>query len=148
MMSNKKGDQILRIENIFINGFSDERWHKIIKGINLSLNRGEILGLIGESGAGKSTLGKAAMGYTQPGCKIISGKVIFDGIDLTELNDFQKRKIWGTKIAYVAQSAAASFNPAHRLMEQTISAANRAKLNSKDLLIKDRYLHFFILFLE
>ena len=75
-MSNNKGDLLLKIENIFIDGFSDERWHKIIKGIDLSLNRGEILGLIGESGAGKSTLGKAAMGYTQPGCKIISGKVL------------------------------------------------------------------------
>ena len=137
MMSNNKGDLLLKIENIFIDGFSDERWHKIIKGIDLSLNRGEILGLIGESGAGKSTLGKAAMGYTQPGCKIISGKVFFDGVDLTGLNELQKRKIWGTKISYVAQSAAASFNPAHRLMDQTISAANRLKINSTENLKKD-----------
>ena len=137
MMSNNKGDLLLKIENIFIDGFSDERWHKIIKGIDLSLNRGEILGLIGESGAGKSTLGKAAMGYTQPGCKIISGKVIFDGVDLTGLNELQKRKIWGTKISYVAQSAAASFNPAHRLMDQTISAAKRLKINSTENLKKD-----------
>ena len=137
MMSNNKGDLLLKIENIFIDGFSDERWHKIIKGIDLSLNRGEILGLIGESGAGKSTLGKAAMGYTQPGCKIISGKVIFDGVDLTGLNELQKRKIWGTKISYVAQSAAASFNPAHRLMDQTISAAKRLKTNSTENLKKD-----------
>ena len=137
MMLNNKGDLLLKIENIFIDGFSDERWHKIIKGIDLSLNRGEILGLIGESGAGKSTLGKAAMGYTQPGCKIISGKVIFDGVDLTGLNELQKRKIWGTKISYVAQSAAASFNPAHRLMDQTISAAKRLKINSTENLKKD-----------
>ena len=139
MMSNnnKKGDLLLTIENIKIDGFSDERWHKIIKGINLTLNRGEILGLIGESGAGKSTLGKAAMGYTQPGCKIISGKVIFDGTDLAKLNEFEKRKIWGTKISYVAQSAAASFNPAHRLMEQTISAGNRMKLDTSENLKKD-----------
>ena len=135
--NNKKGDLLLTIENIKIDGFSDERWHKIIKGINLTLNRGEILGLIGESGAGKSTLGKAAMGYTQPGCKIISGKVIFDGTDLAKLNEFEKRKIWGTKISYVAQSAAASFNPAHRLMEQTISAGNRMKLDTSENLKKD-----------
>ena len=139
MMSNSKnkGDLLLTIENIKIDGFSDERWHKIIKGINLTLNRGEILGLIGESGAGKSTLGKAAMGYTQPGCKIISGKVIFDGNDLTKLNEFEKRKIWGTKISYVAQSAAASFNPAHRLMDQTISAGSRMKLDTSENLKKD-----------
>ena len=134
---NNKGDLLLKIENIYIDGFSDERWHKIIKGINLELNRGEILGLIGESGAGKSTMGKAAMGYTQPGCKIISGKVFFDGIDLTKISETEKRKMWGTKISYVAQSAAASFNPAHRLMGQTISAASRAKLNSEEALKKD-----------
>ena len=132
-----KNEPLLKMEDIYIDGFADERWHKIIRGINLTLNRGEILGLIGESGAGKSTMGKAAMGYTQPGCKIISGKVIFNGVDIINLNEAEKRKMWGTKISYVAQSAAASFNPAHRLMEQTISAANRARLNSEQLLKQD-----------
>ena len=88
MNSNKskknKSDLILKMEDIYIDGFSDERWHKIIKGINLTLNRGEILGLIGESGAGKSTMGKAAMGYTQPGCKIIGGNILFNGIDFSK----------------------------------------------------------------
>ena len=82
-------------------------------------------------------MGKAAMGYTQPGCKIIQGEIIFNGTDLAKLTEFEKRKIWGTKISYVAQSAAASFNPAHRLMDQTISAANRAKINPTDVLRKD-----------
>ena len=52
-----KGSLLLEMKNVWIEGFSDERWHEIIKGVNLTLNRGEILGLIGESGAGKSTLG-------------------------------------------------------------------------------------------
>ena len=137
MTSNKSKELLLEMKNIHIDGFSDERWHKILKGVDLTLYRGEILGLIGESGAGKSTMGKAAMGYTQPGCKIINGEVIFNGIDLTKLNEFEKRKIWGTKISYVAQSAAASFNPAHRLMDQTISASNRLKINPTDVLKKD-----------
>ena len=137
MTSNNKKELLLEMKNIHINGFSDERWHKILKGVDLNLYRGEILGLIGESGAGKSTMGKAAMGYTQPGCKIIKGEIIFNGTDLAKLTEFEKRKIWGTKISYVAQSAAASFNPAHRLMDQTISAANRAKINPSDVLRKD-----------
>ena len=137
MTSNKSKELLLEMKNIHIDGFSDERWHKILKGVDLTLYRGEILGLIGESGAGKSTMGKAAMGYTQPGCKIIKGEINFNGIDLAKLTEFEKRKIWGTKISYVAQSAAASFNPAHRLMEQTISAANRLKLNPTDALKKD-----------
>ena len=137
MTSNNSKELLLEMKNIHIDGFSDERWHKILKGVDLTLYRGEILGLIGESGAGKSTMGKAAMGYTQPGCKIINGEVNFNGIDLAKLTEFEKRKIWGTKISYVAQSAAASFNPAHRLMDQTISASNRLKINPTDVLKKD-----------
>ncbi|MCB1385643.1 MAG: ABC transporter ATP-binding protein [Nitratireductor sp.] len=118
----KKGDILVEMKDIRINGFSDERWHEIIKGVDLTLRRGEVMGLIGESGAGKSTLGKAAMGYTQPGCKLVGGTILFDGIDLAHASDGQKRELWGSRIAYVAQSAAASFNPAHRLIDQTVEA--------------------------
>ncbi|MDB9763174.1 ABC transporter ATP-binding protein [Amylibacter sp.] len=129
----KKGDILLEMKDIRIDGFSDERWHKIIKGINLTLHRGEIMGLIGESGAGKSTLGLASMGFTKPGCKITSGSVIFDGQELVTASEDQKRALWGTRIAYVAQSAAASFNPAHRLLNQTVEASLNQNLQSRDL---------------
>jgi len=118
-------DILLKMRDIRIDGYSDEQWHPIIKGVDLTLRRGEIMGLIGESGAGKSTLGKAAMGYTQPGCKLTGGSIMFDGIDLAKAKDREKRQLWGTRIAYVAQSAAASFNPAHRLIDQTVEAATR-----------------------
>ncbi|MBV1725878.1 MAG: ABC transporter ATP-binding protein [Hoeflea sp.] len=125
---NPKDGILLEMRDIRIDGYSDERWHPIIKGVDLTLRRGEIMGLIGESGAGKSTLGKAAMGYTQPGCKLTGGSIMFDGIDLAKASDREKRNLWGTRIAYVAQSAAASFNPAHRLIDQTVEAATRRKI--------------------
>lgn len=125
MSTKEKGDILLEMKDIRIDGFSDERWHHIIKGVDLTLRRGEVMGLIGESGAGKSTLGKAAMGYAQPGCKITGGSIMFDGIDLRTLPEYKKRHLWGTRIAYVAQSAAASFNPAHRLIDQTVESATR-----------------------
>jgi peptide/nickel transport system ATP-binding protein len=127
----KKGDVLLEMKGIKIDGFSDERWHKIIKGIDLTLHRGEVMGLIGESGAGKSTLGLAAMGFTKPGCKITEGTIQFDGQELTTATDDEKRALWGTRIAYVAQSAAASFNPAHRLMDQTVEATLNRNLQSQ-----------------
>ena len=111
----KTNQPLLEIKDLKIEGFSDEFWHPIIKGIDLKLQRGEVLGLIGESGAGKSTLGLAAMGYTQPGCRITGGSISFDGKELIGMPEQNKRKLWGTRITYVAQSAAASFNPAHRL---------------------------------
>ena len=129
----KKGDILLEVKDIRIDGFSDERWHKIIKGIDLTLHRGEVMGLIGESGAGKSTLGLASMGFTKPGCKITSGSVIFDGQELVTASEDEKRALWGTRIAYVAQSAAASFNPAHRLLNQTVEASLNQNLQSRDL---------------
>lgn len=109
---------LLEITNLQIEGYSDQQWHKIVKGIDLKLRRGEVLGLIGESGAGKSTIGVAAMGFTKPGCRIHGGSIKFDGIELTTASDEQKRKLRGARIAYVAQSAAAAFNPAHKLIDQ------------------------------
>ena len=134
---NNKNEILLDMKDIKINGFSDGRWHEIIRGIDLKLHRGEVLGLIGESGAGKSTLGKAAMGYTQPGCKLISGSIVFNGVDFTKISDEEIRKIWLTKISYVAQSAAASFNPAHKLINQTIESAKRAQLGNEKSLKND-----------
>ena len=133
----ERGEVLLDVKGLKIQGFADEKWHDIIKGIDLKLHRGEIMGLIGESGAGKSTLGLAAIGYTQPGCRITDGNIIFDGVDLTGISDAQKRKLWGNRMTYVAQSAAASFNPAHRLILQTTASTIRCGAKSKDQAYSD-----------
>lgn len=127
----EKGDILLEMRDIKIDGYSDDRWHEIIKGIDLTLHRGEVIGLIGESGAGKSTLGLAAMGFARPGCKFTGGTVIFDGIDLLNASDQVKRSLRGSRIAYVAQSAAASFNPSHRLIDQTVESTVRHGLRTE-----------------
>ncbi|MGB1669473.1 MAG: ABC transporter ATP-binding protein, partial [Candidatus Puniceispirillaceae bacterium] len=77
---------------------------------------------IGESAAGKSTLGLAAMGFTRDGCEIVGGNIMFDGIDLVTATPDVKRQLLGKRIAYVAQSAAASFNPAHKIINQHAEA--------------------------
>ena len=135
--TSERGDLLLDVKGLKIQGFSDEKWHGIIKGIDLKLHRGEIMGLIGESGAGKSTLGLAAMGYTQPGCRITHGNILFDGVDLAGLTDAQKKRFWGNRMTYVAQSAAASFNPAHRLIVQTTASTIRTGAKSKEQAYSD-----------
>jgi peptide/nickel transport system ATP-binding protein len=127
-----KGEVLLEIKGLKIEGSSDDVWHPIVKGVDLTLRRGEVLGLIGESGAGKSTIGLAAMGFARPGCRIVDGSIVFDGIDLRAASDEALRELRGSRIAYVAQSAAASFNPAHRLIEQTVETAVRHGIKSRE----------------
>ena len=134
-------NRLLEIRNLEIDGESDEVWHEIIKGLDLNLDRGEVLGLIGESGAGKSTLGLAAMNFVRPGCRIRGGTIRFDGQELTEQSETTLRKLRGVRIAYVAQSAAASFNPAHQLIDQfseipvvhNVKNRQEAEADAKDL---------------
>ena len=129
--ANEKGDLLLEMKDLRIDGFRDEQWHGIIKGVDLKLNRGEVLGVIGESGAGKSTIGIAAMGYAKPGCRISGGSIEFDGIDMVNASDEQLGDLRGVRIAYVAQSAAASFNPAHKLIDQFAETPVEHGINTK-----------------
>ena len=134
-------DPLVRISNLAIDGISDETRTRIINDVSLELNRGEVVGLIGESGAGKSTLGLAAMGFTRDGCEIVGGKIEFDGIDLVTATPETKRQLLGKRIAYVAQSAAASFNPAHKIINQHsetplfhgVSSRSEAEADAMDL---------------
>ena len=120
-MSGKK-EVLLEIKDLRIEGYSEEKWVEIVHGVDLTLHRGEVMGLIGESGAGKSTIGKASMGYAQDGCRISGGSIEFDGMELTTTPESSLRALRGSRIAYVAQSAAASFNPAHKLIDQHTEA--------------------------
>lgn len=121
-MAAKEKDVLLKIRDLRIEGYSDEKWLEIVHGVDLTLHRGEVMGLIGESGAGKSTIGLAAMGFARDGCRISAGSIEFDGMELTTTSEADRRALRGSRIAYVAQSAAASFNPAHKIIDQHTEA--------------------------
>ncbi|MCF8169990.1 MAG: ABC transporter ATP-binding protein [Methylotenera sp.] len=94
----------------------------IVDKVDLRLHKGEVLGLIGESGAGKSTIGLASMCYARAGVHIAEGEVVLDGVNIRSLDAEGRRDMRGKRIAYIAQSAAAAFNPAHTLMDQVCEA--------------------------
>ena len=96
---------------------------EIVHGVSFNLERGKVLGLIGESGAGKSTIGLSAMAYGRGGVEITGGEVWLDGVDILTHGMGDLRKLRGADVTYVSQSAAASFNPAKRIMEQVTEAA-------------------------
>ncbi|MCC5984332.1 MAG: ABC transporter ATP-binding protein [Rhodobacteraceae bacterium] len=130
-------DVLLTMRGLKIEGRAGDDWLPIVNGVNLTLRKGEVLGLIGESGAGKSTIGLAAMGFARDGCRISDGVIEFDGIDLRAASQEQLRRLRGKRIAYVAQSAAASFNPAHKLMDQYCEAPVRHGVMSRSQAEKD-----------
>ncbi|MGE3148398.1 MAG: ABC transporter ATP-binding protein [Pseudorhodoplanes sp.] len=130
--SSEKKSSLLQIRGLRIEARTEQGTTEIVRGVDLDLAPGEILGLIGESGAGKSTIGLAAMGFARDGCRITAGEVIFKGRDILKLSESERCGIRGSQIAYVAQSPAASFNPAHRLMNQCTEVPVRHNIMSRE----------------
>lgn len=104
----------------------------IVDDISFELGKGQVLGLIGESGAGKSTIGLASMAYGRGGCEITGGEVWLEGKNILAASQHDVSKLRGAKVAYVAQSAAASFNPAHRLGQQVTESVLQHGLMDRD----------------
>ncbi len=123
----------LRIEATIFPPGEPARDIVIVEDVSLTLEKGKVLGLIGESGAGKSTIGLSAMGYGRGGVRIAGGEVWLNGRDIMKSGPGGFRKLRGKEVTYVAQSAAAAFNPAKKLMEQIIEAAlKHGVANSKE----------------
>ncbi|CAH2399533.1 ABC transporter ATP-binding protein [Mesorhizobium escarrei] len=113
----------LKVEATVYSPGENPRDVTIVDGVSLALKRGKVLGLIGESGAGKSTIGLSSMGYGRGGVRITGGEVLLNGRDILKGGVQGLRRVRGSEVCYVAQSAAAAFNPAHRLMGQVVEAA-------------------------
>jgi peptide/nickel transport system ATP-binding protein len=95
----------------------------ILTDVSFFIARGEMLALIGESGSGKTTAGLALLGFAHRGCRITAGRVRVGTTDVLSLPARELASFRGRRVAYVAQSAAAAFNPAHRIMDQVIEPA-------------------------
>jgi peptide/nickel transport system ATP-binding protein len=101
----------------------DGSLHRIVKDVSFSIARGEVVALIGESGSGKTTIALSLLGYARVGCRISGGQISVGGTEITGLSKAALAGIRGREVAYIAQSAAAAFNPSQTLMTQVVEAA-------------------------
>lgn len=134
--SDNTGPALLEIEHLELSATvypPDAKPHTItiVDDVSFTLEKGKVLGLIGESGAGKSTIGLSALGYGRGGVHISGGEVRLNGQNLVGTSKSTLRQVRGLQVCYVSQSAAAGFNPAHRLIDQVIEATVLNKTSTK-----------------
>lgn len=95
----------------------------IVDRLNFTIRPGEVLALIGESGSGKTTTALALMGYARHGCRIDGGSIRIGDTDVLRLSAAEQCRLRGRAVTYIAQSAAASFNPSRTIMDQVVEPA-------------------------
>ncbi len=112
------GGELLRIEDLKVHYFTSGGVVRAVDGVDLEVRRGELVGLVGESGSGKSTLGLAIPRLIPPPGKIVGGRIVFDGLDLTELSEERMRDIRGRRIGMVFQDPMTSLDPLMKVGDQ------------------------------
>ena len=95
---------------------------RAVDGVSFHLDRGELLGLVGESGCGKSITALSVMRLIAPPGKIVSGEILFDGKDLLKLSDSEMRQMRGDDIGMIFQDPMTSLNPVYTIGEQIAEA--------------------------
>ncbi len=124
MVETSARPQVLDVRNLRIEAVTETGNRvTLVDDISFVVNKGEVLGLIGESGAGKSAIGLSTLIYVRNGCQITGGQILFQGHELRDLDIDGRQSLRGANVAYIGQSAADAFNPAHTLYDQVCEVA-------------------------
>ncbi|CAM4274396.1 dipeptide ABC transporter ATP-binding protein [Vibrio agarivorans] len=109
---------LLEVRNLRIEYPSRHGVHAAVKALSFNIERGEIVGVVGESGAGKSTVGNAVIDLLSPPGTIADGEVFLDGEKISGLSPEQMRKVRGSKIGFIFQDPMTSLNPLFTVEQQ------------------------------
>lgn len=131
---NKQSPVILSVENLRVSFKTDEGLVHAVRGVSFDLHQGETLCIVGESGSGKSVTSKTIMGILPASAIIESGKVRFEGEDLTKVEESEFHRIRGHKIGRIFQDPLSSLNPIRKVGKQ-ITEARLVNSNHR----KDRF---------
>lgn len=130
---NKK---LIEVEDLKVSFFHEKGKIQVVRGFDLSLVKGEIVGILGESGSGKTVSATSIMKLEDEiGC-IDSGSIMFNGKNLLNLSEVEYQKIRGNRISYIFQNASSALNPYKRIGKQLIEVLKNHKLpHSKEIVL-------------
>jgi oligopeptide/dipeptide ABC transporter ATP-binding protein len=112
------GGPLLQVEDLRTHFRTPRGLVKAVDGVSFTLDRGRTLGLVGESGSGKSVLSRSIMRLFPKRNVVTSGRVVFDGRDITSLDPKEQRELWGTEMSMVFQDPMTSLNPVMKIGDQ------------------------------
>ena len=111
-------EKLLEIKNFNVRYTTDKVISRAVNHVNLTINKGEVLGLVGETGAGKTSTALAILGLLPKYTSEIDGEIIFEGENLVGAKEKKMRSIRGKKISMIFQDPMTSLNPVFRVGEQ------------------------------
>ena len=121
-MSTHGDPPLLRVEDLRVEFPTEDGVVKAVDGITYEVGRGRTLGVVGESGSGKSVAAMTVLGLTRAQGAKISGRVIFEGVDLLKLDEVALRQIRGNEIAMVFQDPSTALHPLYKVGAQIVEA--------------------------
>ncbi len=113
---------VLQVEDLATHFFTRDGVVKAVDGVSFSVGRGRVLGLVGESGSGKTVTGFSILGLVDPPGRVVAGRVLLEGSDVTALPAEARRRLRGRKVAMVFQDPMMTLNPVLRIGTQMVAA--------------------------
>lgn len=135
---------ILTVRGLGVAYGDGESAREVVRGIDLDVRRGEVLGLVGESGSGKTQTAFALLGLLSAGGRVTRGSILFDGAELSTMSDAERRRLRGKRIAYIPQEPMSNLDPSFRIGFQLVEplravlglSAKDAEARALDLLAR------------
>lgn len=131
-------DRLLEIKDLVVQYVMDNETVEAVNHLDLLLNKGETLGLVGETGAGKTTIAKSIMRILpMPPAKVVSGEILIDGKDVLRVSEAEMRKIRGKKVSMIFQDPMTALNPIYTIGQQIAEVVKlHEKVNKKQAVEK------------
>ncbi|MBL0122029.1 MAG: ABC transporter ATP-binding protein [Betaproteobacteria bacterium] len=123
---------VLQVDNLRTHFFTKAGIVKAVDDVSFSIDKGQILGLVGESGSGKSMTGYSIMGLIDPPGRVIEGRIVLNGQDVTAYHNEQWRSLRGNRVAMIFQDPMMTLNPVLRIDTQMIEAITAHEKISRD----------------